>query len=89
MSKYLAAEARKNSPLTERNLGQNRALGGRTSTSTEPGSGWADIYLDQLGWVGRERERERETIYSLLKTEKGVNKECLECLIDKNDHFVI
>ncbi len=42
----MATAARKNSPLTGRNLGQNLALGGRPSAST--------------GWVDSERERERE-----------------------------
>ncbi len=42
----MATAARKNSPLTGRNLGQNLALGGRPSAWT--------------GWVDSERERERE-----------------------------
>ena len=38
MSKRLATAARKNSPLTGRNLKQNRALGGRPSALT----GWIE-----------------------------------------------
>ena len=50
----MATAARKNSPLTGRNLEQNLALGGRPSAST----GWVE--RERGRGRGGERERERE-----------------------------